>query len=151
MKKLGILVLISVILLAGCGKSTTSTTASLTSSDYINKLKDAGLTIGEVIDYTAETDPNELLGRPNQYTSKSNFADTNLEQSENDDPAGGSVEVFESKKDAENRKTYIDDIGKNSPMFAEYSYINGSALLRLNKSLTPDQAKKYEDAFMAIQ
>ena len=92
MKRLGILVVMLIVLLAGCGKSeTVSSTVSLTSSDYVNKFIDAGLSIGEVIDYTAETDPNELLGRPNQYTSKTNFADASLNQDESDDPVGAII------------------------------------------------------------
>lgn len=150
MKKLFTLPIVFIMLLVGCSNSETSE-VSLTSSEYIDKLKTSGQPIGVVVNYTADTDPNELLGRPNQYTSKTNFADTTLEQSDSNDPIGGSVEVFESKSDAEKRKKYIDSIGKEMPQVVEYSYINGTALLRLDKSLTPEQAKKYEDAFMAIK
>jgi len=150
LKKLGIFTILAFVFLVGCGDSKTST-ASLTASDYIDKLKEAGHPIGLVVDYTAETDPNELLGRPNQYTSKSNFADTTIEQLDPTDPDGGSVEVFKTKKDAENRKKYIDNIGESMPMLTEYSYINGTALLRLSKSLTPDQAEKYKGTFMEIK
>lgn len=150
MKKLGILTIMAFVFLVGCGDSKTNTT-SLSASQYIEKLKESGHPIGLVIDYTAETDPNKMLGRPNQYTSKSNFADTTIEQLDPTDPDGGSVEVFKTKKDAENRKKYIDSIGESMPMLTEYSYINGTALLRLSKSLTPDQAEKYKETFMEIK
>lgn len=150
MKKLFILPIVLIVFLAGCGNSEIAS-VSLTSNEYVEKLKTDGQPIGTVINYTADTDPNELLGRPNQYTSKTNYADTTIEQSDQNDPVGGSIEVFGSKEDAENRKNYIDGLGKKVPMLAEYSYINGTALLRLDKSLTPDQAKKYEDIFMAIK
>lgn len=150
MKKLGILTIMAFVFLVGCGDSKANTTP-LSASQYIEKLKESGHPIGLVVDYTAETDPNELLGRPNQYTSKSNFADTTIEQLDPTDPDGGSVEVFKTKKDAENRKKYIDSIGESMPMLTEYNYINGTVLLRLSKSLTPDQAEKYKETFMEIK
>lgn len=111
----------------------------LNAEEYGVKLKEAGLDIDNVIVYTAETDENELLGRPNQYTSKINFDN-------------GSIEVFENKKDAENRKEYIDSIGKKISMLAEYSYINDQgALLRINKKVTPNEAAKYETEFQKIK
>ena len=44
-----------------------------TAEDYANALKDAGLPIWKIEVWTAETDPNEKLGRPNEYTSKIDF------------------------------------------------------------------------------
>ena len=149
-KVIAILMLIMMtVLMIGCSQPTGASKA-LAAEEYVSKLKEVSLAIGETIVYTAETDSNNLLGRPNQYTSKVNFADTTLEQFESDDPQGGSVEVFNNGADAKKRKEYIDSIGKESPMFIEYSYINGGTLLRLNKALTPEQAKKYETEFMKI-
>ena len=144
-KALAIITLL--VFICGC----TAKTPTLSANEYVEKLKESDLPIGDVIVYTAENDVNKLLGRPNQYISKVNFADTTLEQYDVENPAGGSVEVFESGKDVEARKAYIDSIAEASPMFAEYSYISGTALLRLNKSLTPDQAKLYSDAFGEIK
>lgn len=35
-------------------------------------------------------------------------------------------------------------------MFAEYSYLKGKVLLRINKEVTPDEAAKYEAEFMKM-
>lgn len=137
MKKLLSVLLCSLILftLVGCGNSS----KKLTAEEYGNKLKEAGLAIDNLEVTTAENDKNELLGRPNQYTSKINFTN-------------GSIEVFNNKEDATNRKEYIDSIGKKMPMVAEYSYINNvGVLLRIDKKVTPDDAKKYEEAFQKIK
>jgi hypothetical protein len=124
--------------LAGCGGSATSKKA-LDAEEYGSKLKEAGLSIENIEVSTAENDENKLLGRPNQYTSKINFTN-------------GSIEVFANKEDAKNRKEYIDSIGKKMPLVAEYSYINDTGvLLRIDKKITPDDAKKYEEAFMKIK
>lgn len=54
--------------------------SQLTAEEITNKLKEKGLNIGKIVVYTEETDLNNLLGRPNQYTSKTIFEDTRLEQ-----------------------------------------------------------------------
>lgn len=61
----------------------------LSAKDVIDKLKSAGLPIDNIIVYTEDTDANKLLGRPNQYISKANFADTTVKQSDDkSDPVG---------------------------------------------------------------
>lgn len=147
MKK--ILALIISAILVFTSACSTQATNKLTANDYAIKLKTVGLPIGNIIVYTAENDPNKILGRPNQYTSTVEFVDTTLEQI-GDSPVGGNVEVFSNAKDAESRKIYIDSFG-SSPLFAEYSYINGSTLLRLDLSLTPAQAEKYKSEFDKIK
>jgi len=123
------------LLIAGCGNTKKAT---MDAESYSKTLSEAGLSIDELEVYTSETDPNKLLGRPNQYTSKVNFKN-------------GSVEVFENEKDVKARKEYIDSLGKATPMFAEYSYINGNVLLRIKSDITPEEAKKYEESFMKIE
>jgi len=117
-----------------------------TASGVVGALRSAGLPIGDSIDFTAESDPNHLLGRPNGYLSKTAFLDTRLERLTPDSVSaddGGSVEVFATPDQALARKTYIDGIGAASPMFAEYSYPAAEVLLRLSKRLTPEQAAQY--------
>lgn len=133
-------------------KTTQSMANELTAEDIVNKLKEKIPNIGKVVVYTAETDINELLGRPNQYTSKVQFADNRLSQEfiEENDAVGGTVEVFENEKDMNNRKEYIESISSQASIFAEYTYSAGNALLRLDNELTPEQAKEYEEAFYEI-
>lgn len=136
--------------------NTTETTQSinkeLTAEEIVNKLKEKNSNIGKIVVYTAETDLNGLLGRPNQYTSKVQFADNRLSQEfvEENDAVGGTVEVFENEKDMNNRKEYIETISSQASIFAEYTYSAGNALLRLDNELTPEQAKEYEEAFYSI-
>ena len=111
-------------------------------------LKAAGLPIDNIVVYTAETDPNHLLGRPGQYVSKAAFHDTRLQQGP-DVANGGSIESFATSTDLENRKAYVEKIAKSSPLFAEYDYSAGLVLLRLSSTLTPDQAAVYQKALPA--
>lgn len=150
MKKIIILMLVTVLLFSfvGCGNEAEKTTAL----DYVNAFVNAGLPVENIIEYTDETDVNGLLGRPNQYISKVNFADNRIEQYDTSDPLGGTVEVFESKKNLESRKTYIEDIFNTGLSSEQYIYVSddGLALLRLEFDLTPEQASEYEKAFMNI-
>lgn len=123
----------------------------MSAEELITEFELSGFPINKVINYTAETDTNKLLGRPNQYTSKINFSDSRLEQfDEENEPVGGSIEVFNNQEDAQNRKNYIDEIGKNASIFVEYSYICDNVLLRLDKGFTPEEAEEYKKAFECI-
>ena len=122
--------------------------------EVLQELKDEELPIGESVAYTAKNDPNDLLGRPNQYTSKVTFEDTRLKPdpmaNKFDVQNGGSIEVFENKDDAIRRKEYVGDIGKSFSPFSEYIYREGTVLLRLSHRLTPKQAAEYEDVLKGI-
>ncbi|MEU4168685.1 hypothetical protein AB0F46_17640 [Streptomyces sp. NPDC026665] len=101
---------------------------------------------------TAENDPNHLLGRPGEYTSKVTFSDSWVQASQvtGADPGaverGGAVEVFADAADARARAEYIRAIAKSSPALAEYDYVNGPVLVRVSRYLTPKQAAQYESA-----
>jgi hypothetical protein len=155
-----VLVLLGVVIVAvgvaGSGSqiSIPSFRAPQSASEVLQELKDKGLPIGESVAYTAKNDPNELLGRPNQYTSKVMFKDNRL----NSDPMakefdvqnGGSIEVFEDEDDAIARAKYLKNLTKSLSPLAEYSYRNDTVLLRLSHRLTPDQAAEYEDALKDV-
>jgi len=140
--------------LSACGVSPVGT--DMSASEVLRQLRAEGMPVGAVTDLTASTDPNELLGRPGQYTSKAFFVDTRLGATDKygarreEADAGGSVEVFESEADAEKRSEYVQAISEGSGPFAEYSYQRGLIFLRLTKSMTPDQAKDYERALQGL-
>jgi hypothetical protein len=129
--------------------------APQSADEVLQELKDRELPVGESVVYTAKTDPNDLLGRPNQYTSKVNFTDTRLKPDpiageKFDVQNGGSIEVFENKNDAIRRKEYVESIGKGFSPISEYTYREGSVLLRLSHRLLPKQAAEYENALKDI-
>ncbi|WP_405966122.1 hypothetical protein OG613_01180 [Streptomyces sp. NBC_00015] len=105
---------------------------------------------------TAENDPNKLLGRPHQYTSKITFDDTRIpaaDVSATDKGAverGGAIEVFADAADAKARAEYIQTVTKSMPMLAEYDYVHGPVLVRVSHYLTPTQAAEYKAAVEAL-
>jgi len=156
------------VLLAGCGGSTQSATGPTTTTaltvtaaaqpssapaqspgSIIAKLQAAHLPIVPSITYTAESDPNHLLGRPGQYTAKESWTDTRVDPSQVRDHAagnvdlGGSVEQFGTAADAQTRSGYIANVEKGLSI-TEYDYVTGTALVRVSSALTPDQAKAYQ-------
>lgn len=133
--------LVATVLLIGCSSAPSAQSKTLTAQGVVDAFKAAGLPIGEVTVYTAESDPNHLLGRPNQYTAKVSWKDTRA----GDD--GGTVEVFANDADRKARQDYVAAVTKTASVFAEYAYANGPALLRIAGRLTPDQAAEYQKIF----
>jgi len=104
--------------------------------------------------YTAETDPNHLLGEPNGYTAEATFTDNRISPADTAGvrPAsiqkGGSVEVFADASSATIRQQGLGQLERNAPLPAgEYTFTNGPALLRVSGRLTPAQAAEYAAAF----
>ncbi|MDO9492850.1 hypothetical protein [Acetobacterium sp.] len=153
-----------VIMLAGCssgggGSAATETSpkvdiAKMSAEEIVQTFQDAGFPIENIQVLTAETDKGELLGRPNQYTSKVIFEDARSDSpaagSATEGTAGGSVEVFDNAKDAQARYDYIQPITENA-MFSQYLYLYENVFLRIDGALTPDQAAQYEAAFISLQ
>lgn len=132
--------------------NTVNIAKNYTAEEIINLMKEKNEKIGKVVVYTEETDKNHLLGRPNQYTSKIQFEDTRVDQSylNEGEVNGGTIEVFASKEDMENRKSYIQTISSQSSLFTQYIYAKGYAILRLESDITPEQAKEYEELFYQV-
>jgi len=143
--RLVVLGLLGVAAMAGCGETSPPPSAA----DTVQQLKAQGVPISKVETYTEENDPNKLQGRPGQYVGKANFRDRRAEDDGLgglDVSEGGSIEVFASEGDAEERTAYVKAIGETGGPFAEYDYQSGQVLLRVAGNLTPKQAREYEAA-----
>ncbi len=99
--------------------------------------------VKDAVTYTADTDPNKLLGRPGQYLVKMSWKLAGED---------ATIEVFRSGEDAQKRADYVEQIGKGTPMFLQYVYVNPkrSAVLRLPKELTAARAKDWQAMFAAL-
>jgi hypothetical protein len=117
--------------------TTPASSQPIKAEDILDALKAAKVPIEKEIVYTPETDPNNLLGRPNQYVGKASWNDKRAPKSDDRDMT---VEVFASKEDLENRRRYVETVTKLMSPLAEYQYVHKNALIRLNHKLTPQQA-----------
>ncbi|KAB1986334.1 hypothetical protein [Streptomyces triticiradicis] len=153
-------------LLTACGNAPSNTPADAHEPARASTRADGHLTAGAAFrslsarvrtatptgTVTAENDPNHLLGRPGEYTSKVTFSDSWVQASQvtGADPGaverGGAVEVFADASDARARAEYIRGIAESSPALAEYDYVHGPVLVRVSRYLTPKQAAQYESA-----
>ena len=124
---------------------------NMTAEQLVTKMQEAGLPIDGVIVYDEKTDPNKLLGRPNQYPSKTNFADTRLDQTDPENPNGGTIEVFNNSSDLEKRKKHNEMVMEQYPVFTEYLFVHDNYIIRLSYDLTKDQAEEYKKIFMSIK
>lgn len=144
MKRFISLFLITILSLSlfACGSSEKSNKESnkekepLTAEQIVEQLKtDYDLPIVQELTYDEETDVNGLLGRPGQYTSKTNWNDERDTESvnyQNDDnmTADGSdfractVEVFATPSDANDKKEYIESTWKNNDLLSQDQYIS---------------------------
>ncbi len=123
----------------------------LDAKSMLDKLTDAdlGLTKGKVQD--EDTDPNNLLGRPNGYTSRAS-ADLPGGAKDGDKYSidrGLVIEVFATKEDADRRSKFIQDSLKSMPILGtEYHYrADGDrVLVRVTGKVKPSAAKKIEQA-----
>ncbi len=123
---------------------------NLTAEEITKKLKTSGIPIDNIIVYTEETDENKLLGRPGNYISKTNFADTRLEQLDKNNPSGGTIEVFKNEQDALKRKEYIETVTTGVAFAQQYLILHNNVLLRIENELSTDQAKEYEDKLVVL-
>lgn len=149
----------AILLTAACSSPKAGTAANadssagkpLTASTIFAKLSVKSATLSGTV--TAADDPNHLLGRPNQYTSKVTFTDLRIKAADVSGTEkgaverGGAIEVFADPADAKARAKYIQAVTKSMPALSEYDYVHGTALVRVSHYLTPDQATVYKEAF----
>jgi hypothetical protein len=86
--------------------------------------------------YTATTDPNHLLGRQGEYTSK-------IEWTKGGEDSG--IEAFGDAADAKIRYTYLRAF--RPPLGDGYDYLYRAAILRLASIYTPAQAASLKASF----
>ncbi|MGV9977035.1 hypothetical protein ACWDUH_05100 [Micromonospora wenchangensis] len=117
----------------------------------LNKLTEAsvGLTGGVV--QNEDTDPNDLLGRPNGYTSRASadLPGGNREGEKYGIDRGLVIEVFPTKDDADRRSKFIQESLKSMPILGtEYHYRTdeGRVLVRVSGKVKPSASKKIEQA-----
>jgi hypothetical protein len=144
--------------LIGVGDGVAEASSVPSAKIVIQDLIKAGTPSRITVVFTAATDPNHRLGRPNQYTSKASFSDRRVPSSDTVGDTkgsvdfGGSVEVFPNASEAKARAAYIQSVLKADPMLGtEYDYLNGPVLLRVSQYLTPSEAHTYKVALGKIR
>lgn len=103
--------------------------------------------VATMVVWTESNDPNNLMGRPFQYTSAASLYDERVAPGETGVDAGATIEVFVVDYDAQNRADYIASLKQGGLMGTEYQTLIGNALLRVTGTLTPTANEAYVAAF----
>jgi len=141
-KKLTLFFFIAAVAICLTACSSTEKKQPVTIDSIISGFTAAGLTVENIEVYTAETDPNQLLGRPNQYIAKTNFT-----CGEN---VSGTIEQFSNTSDLNSRKEYVTQVTSSMSMLSQYIYASDLFLLRIDHQLTPEDAAKYNETFLEL-
>lgn len=120
--------------------------AALDAEAVATSLKAAGLPVEGLKVLTEATDSNNMMGRPGGYTSKVFFFDKRHEGEGTEPAEQNTIEVFPSEGEATARREYIEGVTKGMPFLTQYVIQSGPVLLRLDKAVTPTEAKEYEAA-----
>ena len=128
-----------------------------------DKKTDAALTILQALDittsaeflYDESTDANKVLGKPNQYYSKINFALASIDPKAEKKASlsvnqGGSIEVFETRSDAIDRQHKV--LSNLNAYFgtSEYSIVCENVLLRLSPNIPLDELGTIIPRFVTV-
>lgn len=120
--------------------STSELIASATELVLVNSLKSSGLPVQNVTSLNAATDPDKLLGKPGQYSSKIVWRD---QRAGSEDCA---IELFADEASMRARLQALQSLPTSSPQYTPY--VSGDparkALIKLPKGLAPDQAQAYQ-------
>lgn len=128
--------------------SVTPTPKAQDAGQIAAKMK-AGVSAKSVKVWTEDNDPNELLGRPGQYTSAATLYDKSLPCTDPGVDCGATIEVFATADEAKKRAAYIASVRTGGILGTEYHTLIGSTLLRVTGELPPKTNRKYAAAFKA--
>jgi hypothetical protein len=119
-------------------------------------LANAGLPLRTTVIYTAQNDPDSLLGRRGGYTSRIAFTDSRVSASETGGARadaierGGAIEVFQDSAAASARGTTLGRPNSSGDLPAEYTYVQGTIVLRVSMVLTERMASGYQTALRRV-
>ena len=144
------ILLLSLFVFTACNNSSESLNAPPT-KNYIEQClkKIPGITEYEFV--TEETDPYNKLNKPGWYIEKVYFSYVLVNQEnvlgetllEKGLSAGGSIEVFKTKEDAENRNSYLESFD-GTILYAGSHIVCGTCVVRAAEELTATQQETLE-------
>lgn len=113
-----------VLLMVGCGQEAEGEISDDATTDVIGLIEEMP-NVEKVVEVTAETDPNEMLGRSNGYSEGAVVYDSRLECRQPGIECGAFIEVWEDPADARASSEYTKALqnGMQSLGRTEYHYL----------------------------
>lgn len=148
--------------IAGCNSNHTYQNAKAV---YEELKKEESIKTKSAKNFNKDNDPNSLMGKDNQYTSKISWKDSSITLSDSDEYAG-TIEFFRCKEDAKLRKDYINGVvnainenfssekyGSLGSIFAKQGMIahsKGNVLISISTAFSEEKREKYFDTFDSV-
>lgn len=107
--------------------------------EVVKVFQKANLPLGQLEFFVEKSDPEKLLGKPNQYTGKVFW------QTKKDMTHG--LESFSSDEDLQARKRYFEADKKTA---GDFFYVHKNILVRIHKDMLPETAAKFEQALKSM-
>jgi hypothetical protein len=107
--------------------------------EVVKAFQAARLPLGQLEFFNANSDPDKLLGKPNQYTGKVFW------QTKKDMTHG--IESFANEADLQTRKKFFETDQRFS---GDFLYTHKNILVHIHKDLLPETAAKYEQTLKSL-
>lgn len=139
-------VLFLIFVVSACQTGSTGNVAvkpeKLKVDQVVKAFKAANLPLGQLAFFTAASDPQKLLGKPNQYVEKATWQTT--------EKMVHAVEGFAAEADLQARKAAVEAAARSGAQPAEYVYAHKNILLRIHHEMIPETAGKFEQALKSL-
>ena len=143
MKKI-ILMLTLVLSLAGCFTPVSDLNIGgrrkLTITEVAKAFKDANLPVRQLEFFNANSDPAQLLGKPDQYTEKAVWQTT--------EEITHTILAFDNDADLQTAKTQLE--AAQPPLDPDYIYVHKNILLHINHQIYLRTAAKYRKTLESL-
>ena len=126
-----------------------------TAEEMLLALQSVNDNVTDILVWTEDNDPNGKLGRPGSYVGKADFSDARVEEywtTEEEKTElglnGGTIEVFGSEKDCNDRYEYLKQfMGADLGAFGlnQYMYKYKLVIFRVSYDLSPSNAEEYKN------
>ncbi len=117
---------------------------ALAADEICSALLKDGMPVRTFYRYTADSDPDGLLGKPNGYTSRADFEDSESGE------LRGIVEVFPDNASATLRLTSLATLEKSGDTASEQRYRYDNVLLRLPAAFSAEKCLAYEESLRRV-
>lgn len=117
---------------------------ALAADEICSALLKDGMPVRTFYRYTADSDPDGLLGKPNGYTSRADFEDSESGE------LRGIVEVFPDNASATLRLTSLATLDKSGDTASEQRYRYDNVLLRLPAAFSAEKCLAYEESLRRV-
>ena len=108
-------------------------------NDVIKAFQAANMPLGQLEFFNANSDPDKLLGKPNQYTEKAIW--------QTKAGMGHSVEVFAGDADLQARKKFYETDKKTA---GDFLITHKNVLVRIHKEMVPETVARFEQTLKAL-